>query len=139
MSEFASMLDSMYSSTPVALADVKTPEEQPKGINTMMYIGLGLVAIALLYIVFVKNAKREELVIRQIAQVPKRVELFADTPAFVRADVANSEEPREMRSFKVVGDIPTTSEDDDDVTDQKISADKADPTIQKYLESRSLE
>lgn len=126
MTDFNSVLDDLYSgSARVLVEDVQPPAPKKDNVRTFVLVGVvGLVAFCALFLLAQKTTKaavlhEEDIEVPDVT-VPKQVE----SPKKKSVQIA------EETVFRITGKIPTS---EDDASETKVSADKADALIEKYL------
>jgi len=136
MSEFGSVLDDLYAGTaPVQIADVAPTPVPKEKIPYLRYAALALLVFAILFLT--TKVKKPQTVANTIKHVEFEPVLDVHEPSRDSSkdssQFAAKEVPRRKDAsvFSITGTIPISEEET--FEDHKISADKLDPAIEKYL------
>lgn len=141
MNDFASVLDDMYSNTPVTLSDVKDAPDikssktvalDPKLPLYAICIGLALIALVALLILS-KRGGAEPVLAEQLRTPTKTVEL--DAPPLDLKSILKDVKVSEKLTFQISEALVTSEET---YEDEKISADREETIVQKYKERMAL-
>lgn len=126
-SDFGSVLDDLFAGTAaVHLTDVAS-EPGPKVVSTVPYVRIGAILLVVFAIVYLMSRlPKAPVVDDDIPDVPTPTVLPLPSKL-----VKPVEAVIDHNVFSISGPIPIA--DDDRVEDHKISADKLDPAIEKYL------
>jgi hypothetical protein len=126
MTDFNSVLDDLYSgSARVLVEDVQPPAPKKDTVRTFVLVGVvALVAFCALFVLAQKTTKAAVLHDEDI-EVPDVI-----VPKPVESPKKKSVQIAEETVFRITGKIPTS---EDDASETKVSADKADALIEKYL------
>jgi hypothetical protein len=125
MSDFNSVLDDLYSGSARVLVEDVQPQP-PKPDNVRFFVTVGVICLVCFCAVFLLMRKP----VQNIAPAEEIPETYAApeiNPAI--PSKATKKVPEEL-VFRIQGKIPTS---EDDASETKVSADKADALIEKYL------
>jgi hypothetical protein len=119
MSDFNSVLDDLYSGT--ARVTVEDVQAQPKKAdNVRVFVLVGVILLLCFCAVFLLTRKPS------VQQLPPEERFVPSVPA----ELPPKKSVPEELVFRIQGKIPTS---EDEASETKVSADKADALIEKYL------